>query len=77
VHRVQDGAQDRAELTLAEARRECADLNAQARILVGTMGPVYDDNGAMVQAPAPIYASMIHGEISQYEVRSTAGLVIA
>lgn len=77
VCRAQDGAQVRAELTLKCAREECANLNAQSRIQTGTMAAVYDAQGTLVQAPAAIYASMIHGEISRYEIRSTSGLVIS
>jgi hypothetical protein len=77
VVRAQDGAQVRAELTLKQAREECAMLNAQARLQVGTTAPVYDERGGMVQGPAPIFGSMTFGQVSMYEVRSTAGLVIS
>jgi hypothetical protein len=64
VHRVQDGMQDRAEMTIGQARAECAMLNAQARIVVG-----------QTSDGAPIYRSKVHGEISRYEIRSASGLV--
>jgi hypothetical protein len=66
VARAQDGAQVRAELTLDQAKDECAMLNAQAR---NAVGQTVDGH--------PIYGSMIHGEVSRYEVRSGDGLVLA
>lgn len=77
VHKAQDGSQIVTGVPLAVARSEAARLNAEARVQVGTMAAVYDRDGAMVQAPAPIFAGMVHGEISRYEVRSAEGLVIA
>lgn len=77
VNRVQDGAEVRAELTVDQARSECAMLNAQARIQVGTTAPVYDERGSLERGPLPIYGSMYYGEISRYEVRSTSGLVLS
>lgn len=65
VNRVQDGAQVRAELSLEDAQGECAILNAQARMPAG-----------QTVDGLPIYAGMFLGEISQYEVRSTSGLVV-
>jgi hypothetical protein len=65
VHRSQDGAQVRAELSLTDAQSECNILNAQARMNVGQT----------VDGIA-LYGSMYHGEISRYEVRSASGLVV-
>ena len=65
VCRVQDGSLVRSELSYDEAQEECSVLNAQARQIVGT-GP----HGA-------IYASMFHGDVSRYEIRSERGLVLA
>lgn len=65
VHRVQDGAQVRAELPLEIAQRERDDLNASARLQVG-----------QTQDGRPIYGGMYHGEICRYEVRSSSGLVV-
>lgn len=76
VNRSQDGAQVRAELSLSNAQSECATLNAQARMQVGLTKPVYDERGGLVRAAQPIMASMFHGQASQYEVRSAAGLVV-
>lgn len=65
VHRSQDGAEVRAQLELDQATEECAILNAQARMPVGqTVGGT------------ALYASMYHGEVARYEVRSADGLVL-
>lgn len=77
VTRAQDGAEVRAELSLAQARRECGDLNAQARQQVGLTDFFRDEQGNVVTPPQPIYGSMIQGEISKYEIRSADGLVIS
>lgn len=76
VHRSQDGAQVRAELSLDDAQAECAMLNAQARVQVGTTPAIYDRRGGMVRGTQPIYGSMFHGQVSCYEIRSADGLVI-
>lgn len=76
VHCVQDGSQVRAELTLDQAQAECGMLNGQSRMQVGMTAPPYDEQGGLVQGPAPIFGSMIYGQISQFEVRSGSGLVI-
>lgn len=65
VHRCQDGAQVRAELSLEDAQSEANILNAQARTCVGqTVDGI------------PIYGSMVLGQVSRYEVRTSSGLVV-
>lgn len=64
VNRVQDGAEVRRKLKLQAAKDEAAMLNAQARVLTG-----------QTVDGLPIYASMVHGEVCRYEVRSMSGLV--
>jgi hypothetical protein len=66
VNRVQDEAEVRRALKLNEATDEAASLNAQARVLTGQTVHGF-----------PIYASMLHGEVCRYEVRSMSGLVVA
>lgn len=65
VHKVQDGSQIVTGVSLALARSEAARLNAEARVV-----DRIDSEGRT------IYAGMVNGEISRYEVRSAAGLVI-
>src|SRR5690348_806240 len=72
--RSQDGAVVRAELSLGDAKSECLDLNVQARQQVGLTEPVRDQRGEMIRAARPIFASMYHGEVARYEVRSADGL---
>lgn len=67
VNRVQDGEQVRAELDIDTAKSECAILNAQARMPIG-----------QTMDGTALYASMVSGEISRFEVRSaTTPLVVA
>lgn len=77
VNRSQDGAQVRAQLSLTDAQAECTMLNAQARMQVGLTAATYDARGGMVRAAQPIYGSMFHGQMTQYEVRSVDGLVVS
>lgn len=65
VHKVQDGSQIITGVSLALARSEAARLNAEARVV-----DRIDSEGRT------IYAGMVNGEISQYEVRSAAGIVV-
>ena len=76
VNRVADGAEVRAQLSLADAQSECATLNVQARQQVGITAPVYDARGGTVHPAQPIYGSMFQGQLAQYEVRSAAGVVV-
>lgn len=77
VNRSQDGAEVRAQLSLDDAKRECSNLNASARIQVGMTEAVRDAGGMTIKPSVPIFASMYHGQICTYEVRSADGLVIA
>lgn len=77
VNRSQDGAQVRSGLSLSDAQSEANILNAQARMQVGLTTSVYDERGGLVRAAQPIMASMFMGQVSQYEVRSTDGLVVS
>ncbi len=76
VNRVQDGAEIRSQLPLDAAQRECADLNAQARQQIGMTQAVCDHAGVTIRPAVPVFASMFHGEVCRYEVRSASGLVI-
>lgn len=81
VYRQQDGAQIVVQVDAGTAKSECARLNAEARVQVGTIHeavgvdeygqPIVQDTGK------PRYAGMFLGELVRYEVRSSDGLVIA
>lgn len=76
VSRSQDGAQVRGPMGLDDAQAECNILNAQARMQVGLTAATHDDRGGLVRAAQPIYGAMFNGEIVQYEVTSSTGLVV-
>lgn len=75
VVREQDGALVRIGLSLADARDQCATLNAESRVIV-RHHPALVLDGEVARPPYTEHASMYLGEVCRYEIKSQDGLVI-